>query len=88
MAIVTHTHERERTSRQPTRSSESNGSAGGASPRTRGSIRSNSAALSANVAASRAKASQAPIPSTIAVASAGPAMNATLAVVSLSARAS
>ena len=86
--IVTHTQVRERTSRQPARSSSSTEPRAACAPRARGWTRSSSSALSRNVAASNANASPAPTPSTSAVASAGPIRNARFAIDSVSALAS
>ena len=87
-AIVTHTHAREATSRQPARNSCRIGAAGPCTPRERGRTLSNSSALITNVAASNTNASPAPTPSTSAVDSAGPIMIARFAADSVSAIAS
>ncbi len=90
--IVTHTHVRERTSRQPSwRSRRTDGdcvSSTGPAATGRGWTRIVSSALTTNVAASSANASPAPTPSTSSVASAGPMRNARFAIVSVVAFAS
>jgi hypothetical protein len=95
--IVTHTHVRERTSRQPSRRSRSTELDSAAAPPTGpsatvatgwGWTRIVSSALMTNVAASSANASPAPTPSTSSVASAGPMRNARFAIVSVVAFAS
>jgi hypothetical protein len=96
--IVTHTHVRERTSRQPSWRSWSTDGDSAATPGPaattgraatgRGWTRIVSSALTTNVAASSANASPAPTPSTSTVAMAGPMRNARFAIVSVIAFAS
>ena len=77
IAIVAHTHARERTSAQPSRSSASTERRAPRPRRARrGRTRVRNAAETRNVAASSANAQPAPTPSTSAVASAGPANSA------------
>lgn len=79
--MIAHTHGRERTSVHPSRSSASTVVRTGASPRGRGRRRTSRAADARKVAASSANATPGPIPSTSAVASAGPRNSATVSSV-------
>src|ERR1700760_3234535 len=87
-AIVTQTHGRVRTSRQPVRISTSSDSRIARSPRGRGRTGTSRAALTTNVTASSANAVPAPAVRTSTVPTAGPTRTARLSEVVVSARAS
>ena len=79
--MITHTHVRERTSAQPSRSSVSIVVRTAGAPRARGRSRTRNAADTRKVAASIANAKPGPTPSTSSVASAGPTNSATVSTV-------